>query len=80
VPAFSPGPGPAGRNPEVEADQVPGFPRETALLRTRPGLIAFGTEHPRTAEERRERLRLRLRLIEEAALRAPGIGGGVLIR
>ncbi|MFI8304691.1 hypothetical protein ACIF80_14770 [Streptomyces sp. NPDC085927] len=73
-------PVPADRNLEVEADQVLGFLREIALLRAPLGLIAFGTKHPRTAEEHREQIQLRLRIIEEAALRALGIGGGVLIR
>ncbi|MFE9975738.1 hypothetical protein ACFYRD_34760 [Streptomyces hirsutus] len=49
-------------------------------LCARPDLIAFGTEHPRTTEEHREWIRLRLRITEEAALRALGTGGGVLVR
>ncbi|MFF0108070.1 hypothetical protein [Streptomyces hirsutus] len=52
-------PVPADRNPEVEADQVPGFLREIALLRAPLDPIAFGTRHPRTAEEHGEQSRLR---------------------
>ncbi|MFD0214305.1 hypothetical protein ACFVH9_35790 [Streptomyces hirsutus] len=70
----------ADRNLEVEADQVPGFLREITLLRAHLDLIAFGTKHPQTAEEHREQIQLRLRITEEAALRALGTGGGVLIR
>ncbi|MGX4689590.1 hypothetical protein [Streptomyces sp. JNUCC 63] len=73
-------PVPAGRNPEVEAARVPDFLREVALLRARPDLIAFGTRRPRTAEEHRDRIQDRLRINEEAALRALVIGGGVLVR
>ncbi|MCP3767697.1 hypothetical protein [Streptomyces sp. MAR25Y5] len=52
-------PVPADGKLEVEADQVPGFLREIALLRAHLDPIAFGTRHPRTAEEHGEQIRLR---------------------
>jgi hypothetical protein len=63
----------------VEADDVPGFLREVALLRANLDLIAATTERPRGIAERRYQLESRLRNIEATALRALGSGAGVLI-
>ncbi|MEU9170136.1 hypothetical protein AB0D34_20390 [Streptomyces sp. NPDC048420] len=64
---------------EVEAGQVHEFLREIALLRAHLDPLAYSTEHPRTIEEHRQQIGERLRIIEEAALRALLAGGGVLI-
>ncbi|MEY9994606.1 hypothetical protein ABIE67_006638 [Streptomyces sp. V4I8] len=69
----------AERDLEVEAEQVPEFLSEVALLRAHLDAIAHGTEHPRAVEEHRDGIELRLRIIEESALKAVEIGGGVLI-
>jgi hypothetical protein len=63
----------------VEAGEVPDLLREAASLRTHLDAIAVGTEHPRTLEEHRDNLDVRLRIIEESSHRALEIGGGVLI-
>ncbi|QCD58478.1 hypothetical protein [Streptomyces hawaiiensis] len=63
----------------VEADEVPGFLREVALLRANLDLIAATTERPRGITERRDQLGSRLRNIEATALRALESGAGVLI-
>jgi hypothetical protein len=69
----------ADDNLEVEADQVPEFLREVALLRTHLDAIAEGTERPRGVEEHRDQIELRLRIIEDSAHQALEIGGSVLI-
>ncbi|MGC0329273.1 hypothetical protein RKD23_002263 [Streptomyces sp. SAI-170] len=69
----------AEENLEVEAGQVPEFLREVALLRAHLDSIAQGTEHPRTVEEHRGHIEVRLRIIEDSAHKALEIGGGVLI-
>ncbi|CAL9571652.1 hypothetical protein [Streptomyces sp. enrichment culture] len=68
------------QNMEVEGGQVPEFLREVALLRDHLDAIAEGTEHPRSVEEHRDQIELRLRIIEDSARKALEIGGGVLIR
>jgi hypothetical protein len=64
---------------EVEAGQVSEFLSEVALLRAHLDAIARGTRYPRTLEEHRDGIELRLRIIGESALKALGIGGGVLV-
>jgi hypothetical protein len=63
----------------VEADEVPGFLREVALLRANLDQIAATTERPRGIAERRYQLESRLRNIEATALRALESRAGVLI-
>ncbi|GHH16072.1 hypothetical protein [Streptomyces lanatus] len=69
----------AERDLEVEPGQVPEFLREVALLRAHLDALAHGTEHPRTVEEHRDGLDVRLRIMEESALKAVEIGGGVIV-
>ncbi|MFF4033106.1 hypothetical protein ACFYZ2_25675 [Streptomyces sviceus] len=63
----------------VEAEDVPAFQREVALLRSRLDAFAHGTQRPRTVEEHRQQIDTRLRIIEESSRKALEIGGGVLI-
>ena len=63
----------------VEAEDVPEFRREVALLRSRLDELAHGTERPGTVEERRHQIETRLRIIEDSIRKALEIGGGVLI-
>ncbi|MFF0095726.1 hypothetical protein ACFYSF_38215 [Streptomyces canus] len=63
----------------VEAEEVPEFQREVALLRSRLDEVAHGTQRPRTVEEHRDDIEIRLRIIEESSRKALEIGGGVLI-
>ncbi|MET7735580.1 hypothetical protein ABZT02_30065 [Streptomyces sp. NPDC005402] len=63
----------------VEAEDVPEFQREVALLRSRLDEVAEGTQRPRTLEEHRDQIETRLRIIEESIGKALEIGGGVLI-
>ncbi|MEU6352108.1 hypothetical protein ABZ896_22695 [Streptomyces sp. NPDC047072] len=57
------------------------FLREIALLRAHLDPLAYSTERRRaTAEEHEQQIAELLRIIEEAALRALLIGGGVLVR
>lgn len=69
----------AGDDLYVEAEEVPEFRREVALLRSRLDELARGTERPRTVEEHRHQIETRLRIIEESIREALEIGGGVLI-
>ncbi|WP_028808238.1 hypothetical protein [Streptomyces canus] len=62
----------------VEAEDVPEFQREVALLRSRLDEIADGTQRPRTVEEHRDH-NIRLRIIEDSCRKALETGGGVLI-
>jgi len=63
----------------VEAEDVPEFRREVALLHSRLDEVAHGTQRPRTVEEHRDDIEIRLRIIEESSRKALEIGGGVLI-
>ncbi|MDH6439748.1 hypothetical protein M2158_008289 [Streptomyces sp. SAI-144] len=63
----------------VEAEDVPEFRREIALLHSRLDEVAHGTQRPRTVEEHRDDIEIRLRIIEESSRKALEIGGGVLI-
>ncbi|MFJ9151432.1 hypothetical protein ACIRP7_26020 [Streptomyces sp. NPDC102270] len=63
----------------VEAEDVPEFRREVASLRSRLDEVAHGTQRPRTVEEHRDDIGIRLQIIEESSRRALEIGGGVLI-
>ncbi|WP_030943115.1 hypothetical protein [Streptomyces sp. NRRL S-646] len=63
----------------VEAEEVPEFRREVALLRSRLDELAHRTDRPGTVEERRHQIETRLRIIEESIRKALEIGGGVLI-
>ncbi|MFG2462409.1 hypothetical protein ACGFWE_35845 [Streptomyces sp. NPDC048523] len=63
----------------VEAEDVPAFQREVALLRSRLDEFAHGTRRPRTVEEHRHQIDTRLRIIEESSRKALEIGGGVLV-
>jgi hypothetical protein len=63
----------------VEAEDVPQFRREVALLHSRLDEVAHGTQRPRTVEEHRHQIETRLRIIEESIRKALEIGGGVLI-
>lgn len=69
----------AEENLWVEAEDVPEFRREVALLRSRLDEVADGTLRPRTVEEHRHQIECRLRIIEESIDKALEIGGGVLI-
>ena len=69
----------AERDLYVEAGQVAEFLGEVGLLHTQLDEIADGTVRPRTIEEHREGIEIRLRIIEESARKALEIGGGVLI-
>ncbi|MFF5363961.1 hypothetical protein ACFY4I_32015 [Streptomyces scabiei] len=73
-------PVPAQGDLSVEAEDVPEFQREVALLRSRLDEVAHGTRRPRTVEEHRDQIECRLRIIEESIRKALEIGGGVLIR
>ncbi|MFE1438553.1 hypothetical protein [Streptomyces sp. NPDC058739] len=64
---------------EVEADQVPEFRSEVALLRAHLEAIARETARACAVEEQRRRIEQRLRIMEDCAGRAAGIGGGVLV-
>ncbi|MCD9876707.1 hypothetical protein [Streptomyces guryensis] len=72
-------PVPADDDLYVEAEEVPQFRREVALLRSRLDELARGTERPRTVEEHRHQIETRLRIVEESIRKALEIGGGVLI-
>ncbi|MDH6548429.1 hypothetical protein M2160_002542 [Streptomyces sp. SAI-117] len=63
----------------VEAEDVPAFRREVALVRSRLDEVAHGTQRPRTVEEHRHQIETRLRIIEDSIRKAEEIGGGVLI-
>ncbi|MFC8433937.1 hypothetical protein [Streptomyces sp. NPDC057253] len=63
----------------VEAEDVPAFRREVALLRSRLDEVAHGTQRPRTVEEHRHEIEIRLLIIEAGIRKAEEIGGGVLI-
>jgi hypothetical protein len=73
-------PVPAGQDLYVEAEDVPEFRREVALLRSRLVEVTHGTRRPRTVEEHRHQIETRLRIIEESIRKALETGGGVLIR
>jgi hypothetical protein len=73
-------PVPAGQDLYVEAEDVPEFRREVALLRSRLVEVTLGTRRPRTVEEHRHQIETRLRIIEEGIRKALETGGGVLIR
>ncbi|GAQ65218.1 MULTISPECIES: hypothetical protein [Streptomyces] len=73
-------PVPAREGPSVEAEDVPEFPREVALLRSRPDEVAHGTRRPRTVEEHRDQIECRPGIIEESIRKALELGGGVLVR
>ncbi|QKW29621.1 hypothetical protein HUT11_28530 [Streptomyces seoulensis] len=72
-------PVPAEDDLVVEAGEVPELLREVALLRGRLDEVALRTGRPRTVEEHRHELDIRLRIIEDSAREALVIGGGVLI-
>ncbi|MFE5817239.1 hypothetical protein [Streptomyces sp. NPDC056479] len=72
-------PGLAGDDLYVEADEVPDFLDEVALLRANLELIATTTRRPRELPEHRGQIERRLDNIEASALRAREVGGGVLI-
>ncbi|MFJ8784915.1 MULTISPECIES: hypothetical protein [unclassified Streptomyces] len=63
----------------VEAEDVPEFRREVALLHARLDEVAHSTQRPRTVEEHRHQIETRLQIIEENIRKALEIGGGVLI-
>ncbi|MFE7331874.1 hypothetical protein ACFU8W_44730 [Streptomyces sp. NPDC057565] len=64
---------------QVAAGQVPEFRRECALLREHLEEIVAGSPAVRTVEELKRQISERLANIEDAARRAEGMGGGVLI-
>ncbi|MEW2630158.1 hypothetical protein AB0903_00460 [Streptomyces sp. NPDC048389] len=64
---------------QVEADQVPAFRRECAVLRQNIEAVVAGTDPVRTLEEHKRQISERLANIEDAARRAQAAGGGVLI-
>ncbi|WP_439946591.1 hypothetical protein [Streptomyces sp. BBFR109] len=74
----------------LKAEQVPELLREVALprerldevaLRTeRLDEVALPTERPRTVEEHRDQIAVRLGIVEDSAREALEIGGGVLVR
>ncbi|WP_030315852.1 hypothetical protein [Streptomyces sp. NRRL B-3229] len=64
----------------VEAEDVPEFQREVAMLRSRLDRVAHGTQRPRTVEEHRHQIETRPRIIEGSCRKALEVGGGVLIR
>ncbi|NMO32577.1 hypothetical protein HG826_03050 [Streptomyces sp. GMY01] len=59
---------------------MPELLREVALPRERLDEVAPRTERPRTVEERRDRIAVRLGIIGGSAREALEIGGGVLVR
>ena len=63
----------------VEAEDVPEFRREVAMLRSRLDEVAHGTQRPRTVEEHRDDIEIRLQIVEESSRKALELGGGVLI-
>ncbi|MGI5341606.1 hypothetical protein ACQEVS_31490 [Streptomyces sp. CA-181903] len=73
-------PVPAEQDLRVDAGQVRAFRRECAVLRENPEEVLAGLRPPRTVDELRGRLSARPAHIEDAARRAEGVGGGVLIR
>ncbi|WP_019983167.1 MULTISPECIES: hypothetical protein [unclassified Streptomyces] len=64
----------------LEAEQVPELLREVALPRERLDEVALRTERPRTVEEHRDQIAVRLGIVEDSAREALEIGGGVLVR
>ncbi|MGW4345553.1 hypothetical protein ACWEL8_10825 [Streptomyces sp. NPDC004690] len=64
----------------LEAEQVPELLREVALPRKRLDQVALWTERPRTVEEHRDQIAVRLGIVEDSTREALEIGGGVLVR
>ncbi|WP_318206510.1 MULTISPECIES: hypothetical protein [unclassified Streptomyces] len=63
----------------VEPENVPAFQSECRLLRENLETIVAGTEPVRTVEEHRHTITVRLAIVEDAAVRARAVGGGVVI-
>ncbi|MBY8867549.1 hypothetical protein K7787_17630 [Streptomyces sp. RCPT1-4] len=59
---------------------MPELLREVALPRERLDQVALWTERPRTVEEHRDQIAVRLGIVEDSAREALEIGGGVLVR